>query len=902
MEIKRQESRFSIAARLGLVAAPLAGLLGLLLGLAVSADAQDPGVVVEAFPATVIANGLTTATITVTVMGVPESSVVTITTSAGYLGNWQRTVTGTTSSGVVSTILTSAPSSVTVAIALTATVSGESGYGSVTFQAVSCRENLWDWREYDHNPVFDPAQTVYYPTVIYRADAFGQRQGDVISASLPYTYVVPPYYKMWTARSNADRGLQFVYSGDGLTWHQFNAGAQLPGLALNGYHSLVLYDADAFGGSGYFYRIWYWNPDQPLTSINAFRTARSADGISWVNDQALTQSVTMPLVSGVDGTYWYHTYGPAAVLYNPAGPGTPDSGHPLDNRYVMYYSASGEGFAPDGNDEATGLAYSADGIAWTRYGDEPVLSVGPAGAWDHKYAVAYSAVLRGPDSFYHMWYSGGITRVQEGIGYAVSADGVRWSKSLNNPIFHIYDGVPTRTSRTYTPLVLYDANGFSGHGPAAPYKMWFTGDDGSNRTIHFAMLQPAITLSYVSGSGQMENIGGALANPFVVRTANTCGDPAPGASVSFSITGWPDTATVSGTLSVTNTVTTANGQAASILTLGNANGVYTVTTQSAGLSGSLVVFTATAPTAADVRVSKQAEPPSATPGQAITYTLAFSNAGPGLATGVVITDIVPVGQVANLSYGASIPITLTGSVSYTWQVGSLAPGASGVITITGVVSPEISGSVIIVNTATITTTTPDSNTSNNTGQAVLVVTRYQVYLPLALKSYISAPDLVVECIIATSNSVQVVIKNQGSALVIDEFWVDAYINPSPAPTHVNQMWDQLGSQGLVWGVTALALPKLTPDGTLTLTVGDDYYDPIRSRVSWPLAAGMRVYAQADSWNSDTTYGAVLESHEISSGAYNNITGAVSTSDVMSAVLPPDDAKTRPVSPCRAGCD
>jgi hypothetical protein len=96
---------------------------------------------------------------------------------------------------------------------------------------------------------------VYYPTVIYRADAFGQRQGDVISASLPYTYVVPPYYKMWTARSNADRGLQFVYSGEGLTWHKFNAGAQLPGLALNGYHSLVLYDADAFGGSGYFYRI-----------------------------------------------------------------------------------------------------------------------------------------------------------------------------------------------------------------------------------------------------------------------------------------------------------------------------------------------------------------------------------------------------------------------------------------------------------------------------------------------------------------------------------------------------------------------------------------------------------------------------------------------------------------------
>jgi hypothetical protein len=39
----------------------------------------------------------------------------------------------------------------------------------------------------------------------------------------------------------------------------------------------------------------------------------------------------------------------------------------------------------------------------------------------------------------------------------------------------------------------------------------------------------------------------------------------------------------------------------------------------------------------------------------------------------------------------------------------------------------------------------------------------------------------------TGDGVQVVIKNQDSAPVNDEFWVDVYINPSPAPTTANQI-------------------------------------------------------------------------------------------------------------------
>ena len=108
----------------------------------------------------------------------------------------------------------------------------------------------------------------------------------------------------------------------------------------------------------------------------------------------------------------------------------------------------------------------------------------------------------------------------------------------------------------------------------------------------------------------------------------------------------------------------------------------------------------------------------------------------------------------------------------------------------------------------------------------------QIFLPAVMHNYASAPDLVVERLIAASDSMTVVIKNQGNAPVENEFWVDVYIAPRTAPTQVNQTWEQLGSQGLVWGVTASALTALAPGGTLALTAGDAYYWPNFSRAQW----------------------------------------------------------------------
>lgn len=153
-----------------------------------------------------------------------------------------------------------------------------------------------------------------------------------------------------------------------------------------------------------------------------------------------------------------------------------------------------------------------------------------------------------------------------------------------------------------------------------------------------------------------------------------------------------------------------------------------------------------------------------------------------------------------------------------------------------------------------------------------------VFLPLAMNDFVQAPDLIVESVTVlengapgTAGDVEVVIKNVGNGSVTDEFWVDLYVDPHTPPTAVNQTWEMLGDQGLVWGVLADALP-LAPGETLTLTLAGPYYAGSFSHVDWPLGVTTQIYVQVDSNNTATGTGAVLEIHEITGAPYNNISG------------------------------
>lgn len=185
---------------------------------------------------------------------------------------------------------------------------------------------------------------------------------------------------------------------------------------------------------------------------------------------------------------------------------------------------------------------------------------------------------------------------------------------------------------------------------------------------------------------------------------------------------------------------------------------------------------------------------------------------------------------------------------------------------------SMQGSVLASGRATIFTDDPDTAEAGD-ATVTPVVQKYLNYLPTVLNNYSSLPDLVVSDLVAAGNAVTVTIANEGDTAVTDAFWVDVYLDPTTPPTAVNQTWEIMGTAGLVWGVDGGALP-LEPGASLTLTINDAYYVAADSSFSGVIAAGTAVYAQVDSANENTTYGAVLENHEQIGGVYNNIVGPV----------------------------
>jgi len=81
-----------------------------------------------------------------------------------------------------------------------------------------------------------------------------------------------------------------------------------------------------------------------------------------------------------------------------------------------------------------GLARSTDGKMWRKH-PSPVLETGPRGSWDER-AVADPGVLRNGDSFY-MYYLGQDRARRQRLGLARSTDGVRWQKLRENPILDL---------------------------------------------------------------------------------------------------------------------------------------------------------------------------------------------------------------------------------------------------------------------------------------------------------------------------------------------------------------------------------------------------------------------------------------------------------------------------------
>ncbi|AUH72171.1 hypothetical protein CAB17_08920 [Legionella sainthelensi] len=329
----------------------------------------------------------------------------------------------------------------------------------------------WDaWTEYPADPIFNPGKA-YYPSVIYNEQRFGDNSS---------------FYKMWYEGNNE---IGLAYSDDGINWTPHS----MTGLPAEGAHPDVIYDVNGFGGGIYTYKMWFWDPNAPLSDISAIKFSESTDGINWTSPISISQDPSSPLVTGISPGYFYHLYGPGYVIYNPNT--TPTTGQPMTYPYVMFFDTSTEGLGPGTSVEQLGLAYSTDGLFWTRYGTEPVIiPSGDINQWDGQYI--YQPSLIKVQGIYQLFYSGSNGQpigsagntTAHGIGHASSIDGINWTLDSGNPIFYILDGVSWRNNRTYTPTVIFEpfcTNSNSSHFA----KMWFSGANSSDiRAIGYATI------------------------------------------------------------------------------------------------------------------------------------------------------------------------------------------------------------------------------------------------------------------------------------------------------------------------------------------------------------------------------------------------------------------------------
>jgi len=247
------------------------------------------------------------------------------------------------------------------------------------------------WVKYSGNPVLSPtpggwdAREVLMPRLLYDGTIFRM------------------WYLGYRSETELNLGkIGYATSQDGIAWTKHPDPVLTPG-------SQGAWDASSvWGGSviwnGSKFVMWYRGEGRGFEE-GAVGLATSSDGVSW------TKYAANPVLkaTSIDKAELGHPY----VIWD-------------GSEYKMWYNGRS-----DSGKMRIFLATSGDGIAWTKR-TSPVVSTSASG-WDAGWVYCPTVIFDG--SKYGMWYSAMDRNYQyRGIGYATSDDGVSWRKSTTNPI------------------------------------------------------------------------------------------------------------------------------------------------------------------------------------------------------------------------------------------------------------------------------------------------------------------------------------------------------------------------------------------------------------------------------------------------------------------------------------
>jgi len=286
--------------------------------------------------------------------------------------------------------------------------------------AVRLRSSPGPWTPHPDNPLIEPgADEAWDNAVISEAKVIYDGQ----------------QYQAWYAgRKRGPPGLKmpmdvgYAHSPDSLLWEKPTDRPVLVRGALGSYDEnmitapYVLYDGQKY---------WMWFGAVDFRADWSINLATSEDGQRWVKHAG------NPLLVETHDERWDAVYlSEPAVLYD-------------GQQFRLWYNG-----ASATTETLLGYATSPDGIHWTRHPvNRPVLTTGADGEWDD-FSVARASVLYDGERFL-MWYEGHDGRTWR-IGMASSTDGVEWAKSPDNPIVDLGPEGAWNSQASSEPYVLYD--------------------------------------------------------------------------------------------------------------------------------------------------------------------------------------------------------------------------------------------------------------------------------------------------------------------------------------------------------------------------------------------------------------------------------------------------------------
>lgn len=131
----------------------------------------------------------------------------------------------------------------------------------------------------------------------------------------------------------------------------------------------------------------------------------------------------------------------------------------------------------------------------------------------------------------------------------------------------------------------------------------------------------------------------------------------------------------------------------------------------------------------DVKIVKSASTPAPNVGSVVVYTLTVSNLGPNTAHDVTVTDPIPAPLVLQSVTSSDFSCTSSNnSISCTRS--ALLVGDVGTITVMALVPTTASPGIAVPNTATVGTTTHETNLSNNQDTALIIPAAVESLAPI----------------------------------------------------------------------------------------------------------------------------------------------------------------------------